>query len=743
MSELGTGQDAVRFFLTGGARDGDIQPDPALSLGGFRSCTPIESIGHRAVAALRGIRTLYVSGENGIGEARLAAVGLNELNYTAPDGTPGDRVTILPGETKIISDADENRYIEVSRRLGDEVMAGSQSLILVDMLDNAIGIDEVTSAEAAAGDENYSGIMARAGEAITDLEVWQLPVERLAGQVSDVSQLAASGAGLIRTGGSFKGWPLSSGVYIEDNGGILQEIGYYSTRTDGALGVTAAGRALLGTSASAGSPSDVVFPIALVRIGKETPSSGEIQTIANDGVEPTSPAISWSNGIRNADAISLGDLAAGEVMGLWIERSVIVGHVGTHWSEIRLGFQFVDAGGTTRNGAHSGRYRVANDGLVQWEVFRRIPPAAFNFASPHDTFTSSPHEINDVLANSTKYDYVTRLRNEYNLLTQNIESTRIEIDGAGDELAVRPSAPDEDVFVFDAAGGELNIQTTYVPGVDGDDRADVWVLWITTDGTTPDPDVDGETDTVAMLDANGIEFLDYTSAGLDIVDNTPVQVVVRTRRSGTPDIDSENTDAVTFNTDSAGPTKPLGWPYLDNFGLALQSPATAPSDDFVIDAPNNIRVEIGRGKALFYGDTVLIWAAFFDSGCDDGATWYVPSEFNFVNAVVSGAGGADAIETASWTGGDKRLYVVVNGVRRMEIDVTNLTITADTFALWDETPTTAGADAVWQRFTEICFMVWDSYTEDNVCYLDVDSDGLATSAIPVNQLLTQAEIEAL
>lgn len=743
MSEIGTNSDALRFYLTGASRDKGDQVDPEASLGGYGSCTPMESLGHRPVLPIRGMRIVDISGANGIGEGRLMAVSSSELAWTPPGGSTGEKVQILAGETKIVPGADLDKFVRVTRSISSAELAGFESVIITDILANALAMDEITSAEAAAGDKNYRGLMVRASEAITSLLVWPEPVFGVA-VLSDVAQLGASGAGTIAgPTGSFKGWPKASGVHVQKADESIRESVYYSSRTDSILTVPAAGRALLGSSADTGLATDNVFCSALVRIGKETPSSQAIQTIADDGTEPISPAVTWVPGIQSSDALNIGSLAAGGLYGLWIERNAIVGHVADHWAAIRLAYSFTDAGGTARTGKLSGFYRVVNDALVGWVVYRAIGTAAFDFTTPHDSFSSSPHEINSALSVDTLYRYITRPRNKYGLITPLMAETIIEIDSGGDELAARPSAPDE-VILADAAGGEINIQSLYSPNKDGVGvRADTWVLWINQDGTTPDPDVDSPTTTVAMDSVEGIEWLNYNSSGLDIIDNTPVKVVVRTRLAGSPNLDSLNTAAITFSTDSAGPTKPRGFAFIDNFGMNLNAPATAPTTDFDIHVGNNIRIEIGRGKALFYGDTELIWAAFSNSQCPDDSTWYIPSDWNFINATVSGAGGTDAIEVASWTGGDKRLYVVVNGTRRMEIDVTNKTITADTFIFWGATPITAGADAVWQRFTEILFMVWDSWLEDNVSFLSVDSTGVLTSRVPVNQKLTQAQIEAL
>jgi hypothetical protein len=100
---------------------------------------------------------------------------------------------------------------------------------------------------------------------------------------------------------------------------------YFSSRTGTALTIPTAGRGLLGTSAAAGSASDTVDAVPPIRIAKEPPSSSHIQTIANESTAPTS--VTWNNQITSAAGLSIGDMNAGDLYGLWIHRQVIAGAV--------------------------------------------------------------------------------------------------------------------------------------------------------------------------------------------------------------------------------------------------------------------------------------------------------------------------------------------------------------------------------------------------------------------------------
>src|SRR5690349_1299822 len=70
-------------------------------------------------------------------------------------------------------------------------------------------------------------------------------------------------------------------------------------------------------------------------------------------------------------------------------------------------------------------------------------------------------------------------------------------------------------------------------------QADTFLIYLTADGSDPDPDLDTPTE-VEMTKADGIARLDFTSDAFS--EGTTVKVIVRTRRSGTPNVDSSNVE---------------------------------------------------------------------------------------------------------------------------------------------------------------------------------------------------------
>lgn len=128
-----------------------------------------------------------------------------------------------------------------------------------------------------------------------------------------------------------------------------------------------------------------------------------------------------------------------------------------------------------------GRYRVANAALSRYEFY------IGQDAMPD--FTAAPHKqgalplISDVLAVSHTYYMVTRLRNEYNLLSQNINPSILVINADGSTGTVPPGdveglvvsayTPNSGVTVY------LNVIAYYHFLKDGTNAGDEIEIWQT------------------------------------------------------------------------------------------------------------------------------------------------------------------------------------------------------------------------------------------------------------------------
>jgi len=141
--------------------------------------------------------------------------------------------------------------------------------------------------------------------------------------------LPASGTGTIITTGSFASWPSRGYCNIQTSGGTLREIVYYSIRTDTSLSVPAAGRGLLGTTASAGAFTDIINAVPGIAIGLDVngiqASGSPIATIPHDTTAPA--GVTWFAGITGPTGAIIGTLYPNQQIGIWMMRQVPAGAV--------------------------------------------------------------------------------------------------------------------------------------------------------------------------------------------------------------------------------------------------------------------------------------------------------------------------------------------------------------------------------------------------------------------------------
>ena len=688
------------------------------------------------MTAIENITIDHAAAENGLGVGGLKVISASQLAWTPPGGTQGTAVTIANGETKVLEGGSApDKYLRVSRTAA-AALVGSEGVELFDVFNNVIGLDNVSDAEATAGDTEYRALFLKNENAAPTTAAFLWVSALTTAETSSVAQLPGAGAGTIEfAAGSLQAWRPRGFARIRTSGGSLREIVYYSSRTDAVLTVAAADRALLGTSAGAGAATDTVLGVPGNRIAKDTPVANAItdKTGAGEGSQPA--GLTWETGTANA--ISLGVIAAGGLMGLWIERAVPVGMIADPNMEVEIGYSFT-IGGTTWTGRLWGRYRVANDALARFELFKGVGGAPDFDAAAFHTYQSVPSVV--ALPNGVHH-FVRRRRNKFNVLSNNRDEVVMSIT-AGVEDAVPPTAPSA-IQVAGVVGGKFKVQAFYNEAWDAA-AADAFVVFYEVDGTTPDPDLDSPKATVAFTAGVALQVLDWTVATAQ-VDQAPVKAIVRTRRSAAA-VDSENTAITTYTINAVGPIKPpVGLMVADPRSAFRQVPTIGAASNYVVDAGNNIRFDVSVGRVDFYGDTFLIWTVIFDS-CIPGLSnfMYIPSDW-ILDQVTGFAGGgtADAIEVISWTAGDKRLGVNVNGTREMLIDVTNKTIFYTTRNQVDAPAGTTAPAAVLPRFADTVFLVYDAEGEDFVPYSSIDGAGDWRLAVSVDQTITQAQIEAL
>lgn len=318
-----TRADSIREYLTGATSDGGTQTDPDAALGNFRSSTEAESMSISVADAISGITIDYAGGGNELGDGTLYAADADTLQWKCSGEDYGAGVAIANGETKIVeTDGMPGAFLRVSRTSA-AALTGTSTVTLTQKLNNVFALDDVSSSEAESGDSEYRATMLvnESTASIASLKRWIGTLGT--SQISDSTQLGASGAGTIVTTGSFSDWPEQGWCHIK-NGSATREIVYYSERTTTTLTVPATGRERLGTTAAAGSASDTIHAVPGIAIAIDTDgvTSGgaAIQTIANENTAPTS--VTWDTGITEDTGLSIGDMDSGEQVGIWIWREI-------------------------------------------------------------------------------------------------------------------------------------------------------------------------------------------------------------------------------------------------------------------------------------------------------------------------------------------------------------------------------------------------------------------------------------
>lgn len=318
--------DSVGVYLSGASSDGGAQADPDLSLGNYRSSSRADLIGFAISTPINGIKIERIGAANGYGYGSLEVVNGNSLTWTAPGGSPGEAIAISNNETKVLeTDGDPRKYIVVSCHTTD-TLRGSAAVKLIPITNNVIGFSNVSDSERSAGEIKLRCIVFKNLNLSYVVRNLKFYIGTLGTQrVSDSGQLGASGAGAVETTGSFADWPATGYCRIQQAGGDLREIVYYSGRTDTVLTVPAAGRGLLGTTPAAGSATDTLDAVPGLKIATELPVSDQFSVADNENDTSEVTGFSWYTAIEADAGPVLHSLEPGEMVALWLWLQIPAG----------------------------------------------------------------------------------------------------------------------------------------------------------------------------------------------------------------------------------------------------------------------------------------------------------------------------------------------------------------------------------------------------------------------------------
>lgn len=205
---------------------------------------------------------------------------------------------------------------------------------------------------------------------------------------------------------------------------------------------------------------------------------------------------------------------------------------------------------TTYVGSGAGQFRIAENALAGYEVYHGTDAEPDFAAAPWETSATLPHTTAALDVSHVHYLCV-RYRNKYNLVSQNIISTSFDVAADGTISTVKPSDP-VNTEIAAGAAGTFDVTSEYYYLEDGANAATQWLIYLTTNGSDPNPSVDSPT-VVSMVSVDGISKLDWTSAAS--ADGATGKVIVRTRRvdSGPTNVDSINSTVYSATADTDGP----------------------------------------------------------------------------------------------------------------------------------------------------------------------------------------------
>lgn len=682
---------------------GYYHSDPA-GLGGIRADLELRTMDPIISNPIGPIIVQHVTSKSGQGIGTIRAASTSTLAYTAPGDTEGTAVSVPANTAVLLESGTAGKAVRVYRDsvYNADSLGGSMTLDLVRQYNNVIAGDNAT--ESAS---NWYGCMYIANHSDASItSVTVAPAELGTQRTSDSAQLSGSGSGTITTTGSLSDWPLYGWCHVRTSGGTTKELVYYTSRTSTSLTVPSAGRGLLGTSATAGAGTDTITPVAPIRIWVETPTAGAVQTIADHSTAPS--GASW------VFTTAVGTLAPGEERAVWIHRHVPAAAtvnldqysaLYTAWTYSAVAYEQT----------LYGRFCIGNTALERYElhVGDGTQPT---FSSA--TTTSATLPFTSALAADSTYYYATRYRNRYNLTSFNVLTNRRDIDAGGVDVTNVLTDP-SDITMTSQPGGEMDITLTYRGSTDAT-MADTWRLYITTDGTTPDPVTDDPSDT--SMSAGGFGLNDITQTiELGPYDyGTVVKVIARVY--STTLLDESNSTTVSTATVTTQEPVQAHWLGVTTGGYRGHAHSPYEKTTYYNSPTNTVGIEIRNGEMILFGS-----AEAFRGVLGNGHEFR--TTLDFYNVDHSASGSASPIEVID----DDTFYINVAGTRRAKIDLSAGRIEAAGFNFSDTAIDLPVIGPIYTTATATYLMILHGITGRWTPIVKVDSDGVFTTTAEVLQ----------
>jgi hypothetical protein len=455
----------------------------------------------------------------------------------------------------------------------------------------------------------------------------------------------------------------------------------------------------------------------------ESPSSGQIQTIADRTTAPT--GLSWNTATAEGSGLSVGTIASGGWAALWLRRTVTAGAdaAANQLNHVHISYTY---DGSDYEAELRGRHRTIKDASAGYELFAGQDDYA-DLTGTADATGSLP--LITALAAGHDYYLQTIARNKYGLASLWADTEIITVAGDASETAQPPSGP-EAVTLTPSSDGGVIVEALYLPTPDltdngGPGRAEDWLVYYTTDNSAPDP----STDTPSVVDMDGAGFGEerlYTTVAAAQLENGPIKVLVRTRRvdDGPTNVDSNNSSASSTTAEHWGPVRPAGLVSQEELRSLYGGVATAPSGTVEESASPSVEWEWQTdGSVTLSVGGSEVWRLYYDSS--SAAFRGLSTGYAIGIGNGYGSGSEDGLEVID----ANTLYIVVNGTRRMKIDVENEVLYADHWDFASAPSATRADEPVWAMWAATALQAWDASQQQYATPLSVESDGGVQSAV--------------
>jgi hypothetical protein len=726
---------AVRWMHSNAAAIGDAQEDAQNCLGGIRSGTPVVCLEAQRDMPMTGIQIRYIAGANGPGIGTLRAASANSLTWTPPGGDAGAAVTLTQNVPAILYGDDENQWIEVER-ISAANLSGSETVLLVDCYDGAVGFGEVATADAVAGEDYYDALFPYIAEdvSVTNLTIW-LDAATTGYEVAEEASVSSAIQSIAdqNTAPTGVSWNsgTSSGAGINlGNFTLGQDIGVWFHRAISAYASGAAG--------------------ILVLIHYQF----------------TVGATTYAGVLRNRYHIERTDEAG---IGMWVGEDAAPDWEGAYeefFTEADLDYE------TTFTASPSHTYYIgfrARNAYGLWET--NFETQAFIIDADGALASTPPSAPQDLSVVASEAGRVSITGRYYPVPDgRNRASTFAIWYGTSSPTpshpatAYREMARQSGIEVFALSAGPQFSGTTYyavakalrfvqvatrcqsagtqLPASGAGSIGGVFDDWAAA-GTVERKTLVGQvierfsyssrTDTLLTVGAGG-RALYGTDASASAVGDLLVPVDV---------VESAASAEANGDTIWQHANVPLVHAILDSQYAVLQTPATGPNETQVIDAGENVYWELTPGNLWFWLDSVLGCRIILDTRNSRSGV-YFPNDVWALDKTVEVSGAAPGVTIDVVSASD--VYWVVNGVRRLRF---NMGANAIQFYGSEtgpdaEIPAVFGQSTTWSRAAETLVNVWNPHRARYEPALSLKNTGaLHTKLVLDNMTYSQAQLVAL